>query len=66
MEDLVFLILCLLSIINIKFKGINDFFPDYINLKYTSQIKGIFVWMIILYHNRTYFKTDKKYIYNDI
>ena len=66
MEDLVFLILCLISIVNIKFKGINEFFFDYMNLKNTSQIKGIFVWIIVLYHYRTYFKINKKYIYNYI
>ena len=66
MQDLVFLILCLLSIININFKGINEFYYDYMNLKNTNQIKGIFVWMIILYHNRIYFRDDKKYIYNSI
>ena len=66
MEDLVFIILCLISIVNIKFKGINEFFFDYMNLKNTSQIKGIFVWIIVLYHYRTYFKINKKYIYNYI
>lgn len=66
MEDLIFLILCLISIVNIKFKGINDFFYDYMNLKNTSQIKGIFVWIIILNHYRTYIQNNKKYIYNYI
>ena len=66
MEDLIFLILCLICIVNIKFKGINEFFSDYMNYKNTSQIKGIFVWMIILYHNRNYFKSKKIYIYYSI
>lgn len=66
MEDLVFLILCQISIVNVKFKGVNDFYYDYMNLKYTSQIKGIFVWMIILYHNRIYFRGDNKLIYNQV
>ena len=66
MEDLAFLIFCLISIVNIKFKGINSFFNNYMDLENISQIKGIFVWMIILYHNRTYFKSNKKYIYNNI
>ena len=63
MEDLVFLILCLISINNIKFKGINLFFTDYMDVKNTSQIKGIFVWIILLSHYRGYFKRNKKYIY---
>lgn len=66
MEDLVFIILCLISIVNIKFKGINEFFFDYMNLKNTNQIKGIFVWIIVLYHYRAYYKINKKYIYNNI
>ena len=66
MEGLVFLILCLISINNIKFKGINLFFTDYMDVKNTSQIKGIFVWIIILTHYRGYFKRNNKYIYHHI
>lgn len=66
MEDLIFLILCLLSIININLKGFNNFYYDYLDLKNSNYIKGIFVWMIILYHYRTYHRTNKEYIYNII
>ena len=63
MEDLVFVILCLISINNLKFKGINLYLTDYMDAKNTSQIKGIFVWIILLSHYRGYFKRNKKYIY---
>ena len=63
MEDLVFVILCLISINNLKFKGINLYFTDYMDAKNTSQIKGIFVWIILLSHYKGYFKRNKKYIY---
>lgn len=63
MEDIIFIIFCLLSIINIKIKGLNDFFYDYMNLDNTSYIKGIFVWMIILSHIKSYYKRKTKYKY---
>ena len=63
MEDLFFFILCILSIINIKIKFFNNFFDDYMNLESTSSIKGIFVWMIILSHNKSYYKKNYKYLY---
>ena len=66
MENLIFVILCLLSIINIKLKGVNNYFDDYMDLKNTNKIKGIFVWMIILSHYRRYYKTKNKYIYRII
>ena len=50
MENVPFLVLCLLSINNISLKGNNDFFKDYIDLKNTFSVKGIFVWMIIFFH----------------
>ena len=55
MEDIIFIIFCLLSIINIKIKGLNDFYYDYMNLENTSPIKGIFVWLIILSHIKSYY-----------
>ena len=66
MEDLKFFILIILSIINIDIKGLNQYYIDYMNLKYTSSIKGIFVWMIILQHYRSYYKIKQKYIYQRI
>lgn len=64
MEDIAFLILCLLTIVNIKIKGFNQFFVDYMDLKNTNNIKGIFVWMILIKHYSEYYK--KKYIYKMI
>ena len=58
MEDIVFLILCLLSIININIKGFNQFFLDYMDIKNTNQIKGIFVWMILIFHYSSYYKNN--------
>ena len=50
MIDLVYLILCLLSFINLNIKGSNSFYEDYMDLENTSYIKGIFVWMIFFRH----------------
>lgn len=66
MEDLIFYILSLLSIINIKIKFSNNFFYDYLDLYNTYPIKGIFVWIIILQHYRGYYKRNHKYIYHSI
>ena len=33
------------------------------NLENTSSIKGIFVWMIILSHNKSYYKINYNYLY---
>lgn len=66
MEDLKFLIFIFLSFINIDIKGSNQYYPDYMNLKYTNSIKGIFVWIIILQHYRSYYFINKKYIYQRI
>ena len=63
MEDIIFIIFCLLSIINIKIKGLNDFYYDYMNLENTSSIKGIFVWMIIFSHIKSYYNKRYKYKY---
>lgn len=62
MENLIFFILFLLSIININVEGNNNFYYDYMELKNTNSIKGIFVWMIILSHYKSYYK-QKKNIY---
>ena len=56
MLDLVYLILSLLSYINIKVKGFNTFFDDYMDLENTSAIKGLFVWMIFFRHFTGYLK----------
>ena len=66
MENLIFLILFLLSIINIDIKGIDNFYNDYMELKNTNSIKGIFVWMIILSHYISYYKRKEKFLYRII
>ena len=60
-----FLIFSLLSINNISLKGQNDFFTDYIELKNTFSIKGIFVWLIIFYHY-SHYEWRRKYIFEII
>ena len=66
MENLKYFLLFLLSLINVKIKGTNDFFKDYMSLENTSNIRGIFVWMILIRHYRSYYKTKKSYICNKI
>ena len=66
MENLAFLILIVLTLIDIKLKGSNQFFEDYMDLKYTQPIKGIFVWFIILSHYKSYYKTNNNYLYRKI
>ena len=65
MENTPFLIFCLLSASNVSLKGSNDFFKDYIDLKNTFSIKGIFVWIIIFYHY-SHYEWRKKYIFEII
>lgn len=59
MFDIIYLILCILSLINIKIKGVNSFFEDYIDLNNTNCIKGIFVWMIFFRHFLEYSNKKK-------
>ena len=66
MEDLKFLILIILSMINIDIKGLNKYYMDYMDIKYTNSIKGVFVWIIILQHYRSYYTINIKYIYHRI
>ena len=66
MENLIFLLLFLLSIININIKGMNNFHNDYMELKNTNSIKGVFVWMIILSHYNSYYKKKEKLLYKII
>lgn len=66
MENLIFVILIVLTLVDIKIKGSNQFFEDYMDLKNTQPIKGIFVWFIILSHYKNYYKTNKIYIYRQI
>ena len=66
MENAPFLVFCLFSINNISFKGYNDFFKDYIDLKNTFSVKGIFVWMIIFFHYELYYKRKKRFLYEQI
>ena len=54
MLDLIYLILNLLSYFNIKIKGPNSYFDDYMDLENTNAIKGIFVWMIFFRHFTEY------------
>ena len=62
MRDLFFIIFCFLSAFDIKVKGVDNFFPDYMDLENTNCIKGIFVWLIIFCHKRSYGK-NKNYKY---
>ena len=47
---------------NIDIKGANNFHYDYMDLKYTSSIRGIFVWLIIFRHYYSFYR-NKKYLY---
>lgn len=62
MMDYFFFILCLLSLNNLKIKGINEFFEDYLNLENTNSIKGIFVWLIMFAHKLEYID-NKNYLF---
>ena len=66
MENMIFFILIALTLINIKIKGSNQFFDDYMDLKYTQPIKGIFVWFIIIRHYLSYYKANNNYLYRQI
>ena len=54
MVDYFFYIFCFLSIYNIKLKGLDSFFYDYMKIENTNSIKGIFVWLIIFCHKYIY------------
>ena len=60
--DYFFIMLCFLSSINIKVKGLDEFFHDYMNLDNTNCIKGIFVWLIIFCHKLQY-GINNKYLF---
>ena len=62
MQDLFFIFFSFLSIINIIIKGSDNFFDDYMELDNTNCIKGIFVWLILFCHKRSY-GNNKYYIY---
>ena len=62
MEDIFFFFLVFLSLLNIDIKGVNQFHYDYMDLKNTSSIRGVFVWIIFLKHYYTYSK-KRKYLY---
>ena len=66
MEDLIFFILFFLSSINISIKCSNKFFFDYMDLYKTYSVKGIFVWIIVLQHYRSYYQINLKYLYHTI
>lgn len=46
MEDIAFFIFFLLAINNMGLKGYNNFYKDYLDLKHTSSVRGIFVMLI--------------------
>ena len=50
---------------NIKVKGIDKFFYDYMSIENTNSIKGIFVWLIIFSHKSKY-GINKDYIFKTI
>ena len=58
MENLIFLILSLLSLINVDVKCNNLFFKDYMELNNTFNIRGIFVWMIFFRHCTSYYNRN--------
>ena len=60
MVNLIYLILCVLSFININIKGINSFFYNYIELENIRPVKGIFVWMIFFRHGMDYYNRELK------
>ena len=60
MEDLIFLILVFLSLINSKIKCGNKFFNDYMEIENTNNVKGIFVWMIFFRHFTGYYMRNPK------
>jgi len=65
MEDIFFAILIILSINDMNANGLNKFNQDYMDLKYTSSLRGIFVWLIILSHHNSYYK-NYHYLYSKI
>lgn len=65
MLDYFFFLFCFLSFFNIKVKGIDNFFFDYMELENTNSIKGIFVWLIIFCHKNKY-GIKKRFIYKII
>ena len=65
MIDYFFFIFCFLSILNLRVKGLDDFFNDYMKLDNTSSIKGIFVWLIIFCHKIKY-GINKNYLFKKI
>ena len=62
MIDYFFFIFCFLSVLDVKIKGKDDFFEDYMKLDNTNSIKGIFVWLIIFCHKKKY-GIKKKYLF---
>lgn len=60
MVNLIYLILCLLSLFKLNVKFFNKFFYDYMNINNTNQIKGILVWMIFFRHCTEYFPKSTK------
>lgn len=65
MLDYFFFMFCYLSVFNLKVKGLNGFFYDYMDLDNTNSIRGICVWMIIFCH-KTRYGIKKNYLYINI
>ena len=65
MLDYFFCIFCFLSALNLKIKGLDEFFQDYMELDNTNCIKGLFIWLII-FHHKTVYGINKNYLYKDI
>ena len=63
MSNLIYIILCLLTFININIKGLDSFFNDYLDLDNIKSVKGIFVWMIFFRHYTGYYRRNKKEIF---
>ena len=63
--DYFFFIFFFLSVFNIKIKGSDGFFLDYMELENTNSIRGIFVWLIIFCH-KTKYGVDKNYYFKTI
>lgn len=65
MLDYVFFMFCFLSILNLKIKGLDNFFNDYIEINTSNSIKGVFVWLIIFHHKSDY-GIRKNYLFKKI
>jgi hypothetical protein len=49
MEDIAFFIFFLLAINNMSLKGYNNFYKDYLDLKNTTSVRGLFVMLTFFF-----------------